>query len=61
MTNITKVMIKARKEQVCQLCGKIIEPGEYYHRFTVKKSNIKVCQSKHTIKEQPRMVIEDDE
>ena len=44
-------VIQARSEQVCQLCGGTIPPGQHYHRINVgRRGNFKICQKKHPVK-----------
>jgi len=59
MPNITTSIIKARAEQVCQLCGGTIKPGEHYHRFNIGRGNIKVCQKRHPIKIKAEGIVRD--
>lgn len=57
---VSVVVIKARSEQTCQLCGATIKPGEYYHRFNITRNTIKVCQKKHPIKVKAEAVLRDE-
>lgn len=59
MARVSHVLIKARAEQVCQICGGTIEPGEHYHRFNIKRGTIKICQKKHPIKVKAEAVMRD--
>lgn len=53
--------IRAREEQVCHICGGVINPGEYYHRINIgRRGNFKICQRRHPIKVKAEAVMSEE-